>query len=122
MNSKAKATTGSMKVVKGEDIKNSKRNAINNFCQTMPNSRSLLDIQAAALGYKRNSIQGPSDHIFEDFGSMPSALDQYGFGSSTRNLARGNRNASPSQSQADSNLDIILLDQEKLSLVDIRII
>lgn len=117
---KAKQSAVSVKSVKADDIKQSKRQAVNNFCQTLPHSRSLLDMQAAALGNKRNSIQGmqgPSDHVFEDFGGLPSSMEQYGFGGSTKNLVKVGNKTAAVFGESDSDVDIVLLDQEKLSLV-----
>lgn len=74
-------------------------------------------MQSAAIGNKKNNIQGFSGHVFEDFGTdFPSAIDQYGFGSPTGNPVK-QRKSSPNYSVVQSNVDIVLLDQERLSLV-----
>lgn len=95
-----------------EEIKAAKKQAINSFSQTTPNLKIISDGSFSEALSKRNSMQ-ISDHVFEDFGGIPNSYDSYGF----RNVD-SKRNQSPQFSQA-SNLDIRLLDQEKVSLVQL---
>lgn len=56
-----------------------------------------------------------SGHVFEDFAGPPTSFDSYGF-----NAPTSKRGSSPQFSQTHSNLDIKLLEQEKVSLATLK--
>jgi hypothetical protein len=110
---KPKATTpaNQTRVTKIEEIKAAKRQVISSFVQTTPNLKCLPDFPEPM---SKRETELSDHHVFEDFSGIPNSYDSYGF-----TQYDYKKQGSSKSIAAPTNLDIKLLEQEKVSLVDL---
>lgn len=112
MTTKPKTTTGVLphRVSRIEEIKAVKRQIINSFTQTSTNLKCAPDTTEPQ---SRKDTQPNDNHVFEEFNGIPKQFESYGYG-----MFDYKKSGSPKSIATSSNVDIKLLEQEKVSLVD----